>query len=183
VSSGTLSLNSISRELLYNVCNLFDFVIVVILFCCLYGVYQVHVGSVRQTATIMSMSKDHLRTGDKAVVRFKFIKNPEYLRPDIRLVFREGRTKAVGTVTQIVPYTSVASGGSRQSRSNVSTAAGQLPRCGPTTLLTVSRWRSWWSGRRPFRKRRLFPFVIFTKKLSSLAFYDLVIYITLFDFG
>jgi len=107
------------------VCNLFDFVIVVILFCCLYGVYQVHVGSVRQTATIMSMSKDHLRTGDKAVVRFKFIKNPEYLRPDIRLVFREGRTKAVGTVTQIVPYTSVSSGGSRQSRSNVTTAAGK----------------------------------------------------------
>lgn len=86
---------------------------------------QVHVGSVRQTATIVSMSKDHLRTGDKAVVRFRFIKNPEYLRPDIRLVFREGRTKAVGTVTQIVPYAGMASGGSRQARSNVSSAAGK----------------------------------------------------------
>jgi len=80
---------------------------------------------VRQTATIVSMSKDHLRTGDKAVVRFRFIKNPEYLRPDIRLVFREGRTKAVGTVTQIVPYAGMASGGSRQARSNISSAAGK----------------------------------------------------------
>lgn len=87
--------------------------------------YVVHVGSVRQTATIVSMSKDHLRTGDKAVVRFKFIKNPEYLRPDIRLVFREGRTKAVGTVTQTVPYTGVAVGGSRQARTNVSAAVGK----------------------------------------------------------
>ena len=92
------------------------------MFLCL---YQVHVGSVRQTATIVSMSKDHLRTGDKAVVRFRFIKNPEYLRPEIRLVFREGRTKAVGTVTQIIPYTGVVAGGSRQTRSNVSAAAGK----------------------------------------------------------
>lgn len=77
---------------------------------------SVHVGSVRQTATITSMSKDHLRTGDKAVVRFRFIKNPEYLRPDVRLVFREGRTKAVGTVTRIVPMTVVVPGASRQLR-------------------------------------------------------------------
>ena len=88
---------------------------------------QVHVGSVRQTATIVSMSKEHLRTGDKAVVRFRFIKNPEYLRPDIRLVFREGRTKAVGTVTQIIPYAGVTAGGSRQARSNVS-ASGATKR-------------------------------------------------------
>jgi len=85
----------------------------------------VHVGSVRQTATIVSMSKEHLRTGDKAVVRFRFIKNPEYLRPDVRLVFREGRTKAVGTVTQIIPYSGLVAGGSRQTRSNVSAAAGK----------------------------------------------------------
>jgi len=93
--------------------------------CFVYCTYQVHVGSVRQTATIVSMSKEHLRTGDKAVVRFRFIKNPEYLRPDIRLVFREGRTKAVGTVTQIIPYVGVVAGGSRQTRSNVSSAAGK----------------------------------------------------------
>lgn len=65
---------------------------------------MVHCGSIRQTASILSMSKDMLRTGDKAKVRFRFIKHPEYLRPHQRLVFREGRTKAVGNV--IEPITS-----------------------------------------------------------------------------
>lgn len=35
---------------------------------------MVHCGSIRQTASILSMSKDMLRTGDKARVRFRFIK-------------------------------------------------------------------------------------------------------------
>eukprot|EP00061_Rhincodon_typus_P013764 g40343.t1 len=61
---------------------------------------MVHCGSIRQTATILSMSKDCLRTGDKATVHFRFIKTPEYLHADQRLVFREGRTKAVGTITK-----------------------------------------------------------------------------------
>ena len=65
----------------------------------------VHCGSTRQTASIISMNKEHLRTGDKASCRFRFIKNPEYIRPDTRMVFREGRTKAVGSITKIHPYT------------------------------------------------------------------------------
>lgn len=63
----------------------------------------VHCGSIRQTASILSMSEDCLRTGDKAKVRFRFIKYPEYLRPGQRLVFREGRTKAVGNVLFVPP--------------------------------------------------------------------------------
>ncbi|CAG12510.1 unnamed protein product, partial [Tetraodon nigroviridis] len=63
---------------------------------------MVHCGSIRQTATILSMSKDCLRTGDKATVHFRFIKTPEYLHCDHKLVFREGRTKAVGTVTKLL---------------------------------------------------------------------------------
>ena len=50
------------------------------------------------------MNKDHLRTGDKASCLFRFIKNPEYLRPGARMVFREGRTKAVGNVTKLFPH-------------------------------------------------------------------------------
>lgn len=61
----------------------------------------VHCGSIRQTATILTMNKDCLRTGDKAIVHFRFIKTPEYLHCEHKLVFREGRTKAVGTVTKV----------------------------------------------------------------------------------
>ncbi|XP_067238212.1 GTP-binding protein 1 isoform X2 [Chanodichthys erythropterus] len=63
---------------------------------------MVHCGSIRQTATILSMTRDCLRTGDKATVHFRFIKTPEYLHIDQRLVFREGRTKAVGTITKLL---------------------------------------------------------------------------------
>ncbi|XP_074487019.1 GTP binding protein 1, like isoform X1 [Sebastes fasciatus] len=63
---------------------------------------MVHCGSIRQTATILTMNKDCLRTGDKAAVHFRFIKTPEYLHCDHKLVFREGRTKAVGTITKLL---------------------------------------------------------------------------------
>uniref|UniRef100_A0A8B9LA45 GTP-binding protein 1 n=1 Tax=Astyanax mexicanus TaxID=7994 RepID=A0A8B9LA45_ASTMX len=62
---------------------------------------MVHCGSIRQTASILSMNKECLRTGDKATVRFRFIKTPEFLHTEQRLVFREGRTKAVGTITKV----------------------------------------------------------------------------------
>lgn len=64
---------------------------------------MVHCGSIRQTASIVTMSKECLRTGDKALVKFRFIKHPEYIRPGQRMVFREGRTKAVGNI--IAPLT------------------------------------------------------------------------------
>ena len=76
---------------------------IVIVLCFL--LYVVHCGSTRQTATIVSMNCEHLRTGDKATCRFRFIKNPEFLHAGARMVFREGRTKAVGNVTTIFPYT------------------------------------------------------------------------------
>ena len=49
------------------------------------------------------MSQDCLRTGDKAVVRCRFIKLPEYLRIGQRIVLREGRTKAVGNIINVFP--------------------------------------------------------------------------------
>ncbi|XP_052267319.1 GTP-binding protein 1-like [Dreissena polymorpha] len=77
---------------------------------------MVHVGSVRQTATIITMTSEHLRTGDKAQVRFRFIKNPEYLRSNMRMVFREGRTKAIGTITKLYPQVRAVAQNTRQQR-------------------------------------------------------------------
>ncbi|XP_052129873.1 GTP-binding protein 1 isoform X2 [Frankliniella occidentalis] len=64
---------------------------------------MVHCGSIRQTASILTMSEECLRTGDKALVHFRFIKHPEYLKAGQRMVFREGRTKAVGNVLRLIP--------------------------------------------------------------------------------
>lgn len=66
---------------------------------------MVHCGSVRQTASILSMTRDCLRTGDKATVHFRFMKNPEYLRVGQKMVFREGRTKAIGNISKVWPGT------------------------------------------------------------------------------
>ena len=41
---------------------------------------MVHCGSIRQTASITEMSAECLRTGDKAKVKFRFVKHPEYLQ-------------------------------------------------------------------------------------------------------
>ncbi|XP_061582154.1 GTP-binding protein 2b [Cololabis saira] len=64
----------------------------------------VHVGNVRQTAIVESLhGKDELRTGERAVVHFRFIKHPEYLRLGAKLLFREGVTKGIGHVTRLLP--------------------------------------------------------------------------------
>merc|ERR1719495_2608702 len=66
----------------------------------------VHVGNVRQTAVIEGIEPlGHLalspKGNDAALVSFRFIKNPEYLREGSRLLFRDGRTKGIGTVTSV----------------------------------------------------------------------------------
>ena len=44
---------------------------------------------------------DLLRTGDKAEVKLEFIIKPEYIKPNMRIIFREGKVKAVGKVISI----------------------------------------------------------------------------------
>lgn len=64
----------------------------------------VHIGNVRQTATVEAVyGTEELRTGEKAVVLFKFIKHPEYLKVGAKVLFREGVTKGVGHVTKLQP--------------------------------------------------------------------------------
>eukprot|EP00123_Amoebidium_parasiticum_P015106 comp22790_c0_seq1/m.35694 comp22790_c0_seq1/g.35694 ORF comp22790_c0_seq1/g.35694 comp22790_c0_seq1/m.35694 type:complete len:655 (-) comp22790_c0_seq1:203-2167(-) len=64
---------------------------------------MVHCGSVRQTARIVSMDQENMRTGDRCRVRLHFMQRPEHLNLGMRLVFRDGRTKAIGKVLETVP--------------------------------------------------------------------------------
>jgi GTPase len=43
-----------------------------------------------------------LRTGDKAIVQLEFINKPEYIKPSMRIIFREGNVRAVGKVINIL---------------------------------------------------------------------------------
>lgn len=51
----------------------------------------------------IAMLQEELRTGEKAVVLFKFIKHPEYLKVGAKMLFREGVTKGIGHVTNLQP--------------------------------------------------------------------------------
>eukprot|EP00732_Lithocolla_globosa_P003253 Lithocolla_globosa_v1_NODE_2518_length_1966_cov_27.742543.p1 type:complete len:566 gc:universal NODE_2518_length_1966_cov_27.742543:236-1933(+) len=64
---------------------------------------MMHCGNVRQTAGIIHMDKDVLRTGDRSIIRIRFLKQPEYINAGTRLLFREGRTKGVGKVIRTIP--------------------------------------------------------------------------------
>ncbi|KAK3269437.1 hypothetical protein CYMTET_22120 [Cymbomonas tetramitiformis] len=63
----------------------------------------IHSVTVRQAARIENIEEqDVLRTGDRAKVTFQFLYRPEFLTVGSHLVFREGRTKGIGTITNIL---------------------------------------------------------------------------------
>ena len=62
----------------------------------------IHCGTVRQCAKITYMDKPLVRTGDSALVSFEFMYKPEYIEIGQEIVFREGRTKGIGTIKEIV---------------------------------------------------------------------------------
>lgn len=65
---------------------------------------MLHCGAVRQTVRIVSL--DHpqgvLRTGDRATVLFEFVSRPEFIKVGMKLLFREGKTKGLGVITQLL---------------------------------------------------------------------------------
>jgi len=57
---------------------------------------------IRQAARLVDIvGKDVLRIGDRAQVRFRFCYRPEYLKPGIRIIFREGRCKGIGVISSV----------------------------------------------------------------------------------
>ncbi|XP_014673752.1 PREDICTED: GTP-binding protein 2-like isoform X2 [Priapulus caudatus] len=61
----------------------------------------VYCGNVRQTAVISSMDKELLHTNERATVRFRFMRQPEYLQVGSCLVFRDGRNKGIGKICKV----------------------------------------------------------------------------------
>ncbi|KAL1399379.1 hypothetical protein pipiens_020051, partial [Culex pipiens pipiens] len=65
----------------------------------------IHIGSIRQTAVIEGIMgiTGGIGTNQTASVLFRFVRHPEYVRPGMRILFREGATKGIGKVTQVFP--------------------------------------------------------------------------------
>lgn len=62
----------------------------------------IHCESISQTATIINMDKTELRLGDTASVEMRFKYHPEFITLDSRIIFREGMTKGIGIITDII---------------------------------------------------------------------------------
>ena len=61
----------------------------------------IHCGKIAQTAVIESIDNEYLRTGDKGIVNFRFKYRPEFIEKDDILIFREGKTKGIGKITDV----------------------------------------------------------------------------------
>ena len=70
------------------------------------------VGGVANPTTVLTQRSGNLmhgagggtlRTGERAIVRFRFLYFAEYLLPGATFVFREGRAKGIGKVVETYP--------------------------------------------------------------------------------
>lgn len=77
---------------------------------------MLHCGTIRQTVQIVAMSLESEeaqppatasapvqvgRTGDRAKIRFRFLKQPEMLKIGTKILFREGRTRGMGKIIEL----------------------------------------------------------------------------------
>jgi len=64
----------------------------------------IHSGVLRQAAEIVGIKgRETLKTGERAIVRFRFMYYADYLLPGSTFIFREGRAKGIGKVIQVIP--------------------------------------------------------------------------------
>ncbi|KAL4795986.1 P-loop containing nucleoside triphosphate hydrolase protein [Aspergillus venezuelensis] len=62
---------------------------------------MLHVGAVSQTCSVIDIDRPYIRTGDRALVAFRFMQRPEFLALGDRVLFREGKTKGLGIVKSV----------------------------------------------------------------------------------
>ena len=58
--------------------------------------------NVRQCVRILEMDKEVLRTGVRARVTFEFMYRAEFLQKETKVLFTEGKTKAIGTIKDLL---------------------------------------------------------------------------------
>jgi GTPase len=118
---------------------------------------MLHVNATAQTCQIVSIDTIHrksksnvdtsdeagsqiLRTGDRGLVRFRFMQRAEYLKEGTKLIFREGRTKGLGSVKEVFPVKESVTGstissfpeGAGRSHTRSSTKDGSVKSPAPT---------------------------------------------------
>jgi len=65
-------------------------------------VATLHLYTIRQAIKFVKISKGYLRSGDSSEVLLTFLYRPEYIEQGQIFVFREGRTRGLGVITELV---------------------------------------------------------------------------------
>ncbi len=63
-------------------------------------------GTIRMGASVKLslMDKRYLKAGESGRVRMTFRYKPQFLQEGAKFVFREGKTKGIGTITKVLAY-------------------------------------------------------------------------------
>jgi elongation factor 1-alpha len=64
----------------------------------------VHLQTSAEVAKIECLEKEYLKSGDSGKVKFTFKYMPQFLEVGDKFVFREGKTKGIGTVTKVLKF-------------------------------------------------------------------------------
>ena len=65
-------------------------------------VATLHLYTIRQAVRFEKITKGYLRSGDSSDVLLKFLYRPEYIEQGQIFVFREGRTRGLGVITELI---------------------------------------------------------------------------------
>ncbi len=62
----------------------------------------IHIATVAESGKVELLGKEYLKAGETGKVKFTFKYSPHYLEEGDRFIFREGKTKGIGTVTKVL---------------------------------------------------------------------------------
>lgn len=62
----------------------------------------IHLETISETIIVEPLNKEFLAAGDRGLVRMRFKYRPYYIRENQKFIFREGRSKGIGTVMRTV---------------------------------------------------------------------------------
>jgi elongation factor 1-alpha len=63
-----------------------------------------HINTISETVRLVLKGKSYMKAGESGKVEMSFRYGPQFVREGDKFVFREGKTKGIGTVTKILKY-------------------------------------------------------------------------------
>jgi elongation factor 1-alpha len=61
-----------------------------------------HIETIAETTSFEPLDKEYMSAGDNGKVRMRFKYRPYCVKEGQKIIFREGRSKGIGTITKII---------------------------------------------------------------------------------